>query len=379
MINQQSTVVDLIPGGEFISWVLTPEACKAYPGQASCGKGGTWQPADNLTSTVQWKPHWFDPAWGLDAPSNTQKIQAMTINEKPIWNVSLVALTDVTVTNPDGNKFGPELGTLGLGARDQMQIFTQNTENGTIGPGIEAWMYLGALFNQSIIPSYSFGLHIGSAALNYPGSLVFGGYDKGRLVGPFTSFGDSVTLLDIGIGVETGGSPSNFTGTGDLLISNTSQAMSMQVVPDPLAPYLHLPGNTCQAIAKLLPVTYDTELQYYLWNEDDPRYQSIVTSAAYLNFSFPPAPGATGNVVIKVPFTLLNLTLDAPIVTSPILYFPCRSFTPLAGDNYRLGRAFLQAAFYGRNWRTSTSWLAQAVGPGVSRTGLGVQNQDIQR
>ena len=43
-----------------------------------------------------------------------------------------------------------------------------------------------------------------------------------------------------------------------------------------------------------------------------------------------------------------------------------------------LGRAFLQAAFWGRNWNNHVSWLAQAPGPGTSKSGLGQQLMDIE-
>lgn len=109
-----------------------------------------------------------------------------------------------------------------------------------------------------------------------------------------------------------------------------------------------------------------------------------MTSSAYLSFAFPPPRGGTDNVIIKVPFALLNLTLDTPIVGTPTQYFPCHSYDPETGKNndkttdpYRLGRAFLQAAFFGRNWRSQTTWLAQAPGPGDLGEGIGEEIRDI--
>jgi hypothetical protein len=120
---------------------------------------------------------------------------------------------------------------------------------------------------------------------------------------------------------------------------------------------------------------------YYLWNTSDPKFEKVVTSAAYLGFSFPRDQDSHEAVVIKVPFALLNLTLDTPITSAPVQYFPC---TPYNTSTPILGRAFLQAAFIGRNWKMRTSWIAQAPGPGVrqgklgqeKRQGLGEQNLD---
>jgi len=73
----------------------------------------------------------------------------------------------------------------------------------------------------------------------------------------------------------------------------------------------------------------------------------------------------TANTTIHVPFALLNLTLETPLVSPSVQYFPCSPYTPSDGTTYHLGRAFLQAAFSAQNWQTNTSWLAQAPGPDV--------------
>jgi hypothetical protein len=235
------------------------------------------------------------------------------------------------------------------------------------------------MYNHSKIASYSYGLHIGSAALGYPGSLVFGGYNRGRVLGPLTTFSDpeKVSLLDIGIGVEDGSSPFAFVAKSGLLLSNDSQRRPLDINPDPLAPYLALPDKTCDAIAALLPVNFDKKLEYYLWDTNDLSYSKIVSSAAYLSFSFPAAVGEPSPVVVKVPFKLLNLTLEPPITNTATSYFPCRPYNPSSGKSHVLGRAFLQSAFLGRNWNTKKSWLGQAPGPGVSNAGLGDENVNI--
>ena len=161
---------------------------------------------------------------------------------------------------------------------------------------------------------------------------MFGGFDKGRAIGPPTTWGDAPPqLLDIVMGVETGGSPfSGFSQKSGLLLDNTSTHNQLPVFPDPLAPYLHLPRDTCDNLAKYLPVYFDMNSGYYLWNTSDPTYTNITSSAGYLGFVFPPATGDTDDVTIKVPFALLNLTLGqrASGVSGKIPYFPCRAYTP---------------------------------------------------
>lgn len=374
-LHLQSVEVDLFPGGTYSSYILTPEACEPFPNDA-CGKGGVWLPKEDSSFPISWMGNFNSVAINQTSGDCPYNIQAMTINERTVWNSSLVTVDNVTITMLDGETRGPLLGQLSLGAVKTVQEFAKDdVEVGTY----DAHIFPGGLYDQGIIPSYSYGLHIGSAAHRYGGSLVFGGYDKGRVIGPYTTFPDySITLLDIGIGVETGASPFPFKSKDGLLLSNTSTQEGLSVMPDPTVPYLHLPPNTCEAIIEHLPVTMDPDIGYYLWNTDDPLFERITTSPSYLGFTFPPASGETENVVIKVPFALLNLTLESPIITgSPRSYFPCRPFTPLSNDYYRLGRAFLQAAFLGRNWFTEVSWLGQAPGPGQRRQGLGIQLQDI--
>ena len=299
-------------------------------------------------------------------------------NSQTSPNASISAVNIGNITLPNGNQIDLEVGSLSLGADDQQQVFT--TGSTTVGDdAIDAWIFPGYLYNQSLAQSYSYSLHIGSTAFNYPGSLIFGGYDKGRAIGPGTTYGDDAPQLqDIVLGVETGGSPWSFESKKGLLLTNTSQNEAISVSPDSLVPYLHLPKATCDNLAKQLPITFDSS-GYYLWDVNDPSYYNVTTSAAYLGFVFPPATGGTQDVTIKVPFQLLvlNLTTAASGRSGLTQYFPCMPYDPEDGSHL-LGRAFLQAAFWGRNWNRHVSWLAQAPGPGSSKNGLGSQLLDIQ-
>lgn len=373
LINEDHRQLDLLPGGEWNSKILTSKACKPYK-NTNCGKGGTWDP--DFPPSVSASGDWMDEASRVNSSGQGILLQASTVKSFSYWNTSLVMIEDIAITNPDGSVRGPELGAFALGGPEQSQKFA--TDSTFANVPMVGFSYGGGAYNHSATSSFSYGLHVGSAFHNYPGSLLIGGYDKGRLVGTYTSFNNAPLLLDISIGVATGGSPFDFQEKKGLLLSNTSRATTLSALPDPRQTYIHLPGKTCEEIAKHLPLTFDEKLRYWIWDTTKPAYETIVRSPAYLGFTFPPAYGASNNVTIKVPFSLLNLTLEAPITEEPVAYFPCQSYEPSSKDSpYILGRAFLQAAFIGRNWNRQVSWLGQAPGPGLSKNGLGNVMLDI--
>lgn len=163
---------------------------------------------------------------------------------------------------------------------------------------------------------------------------MFGGYDKGRMIGAPTTFQVQPSLLDIGIGVETGGSPFDFISKSGLLIDGNGENKAISAAPDPQGPYLSLPKETCDAITENLLIELDSS-GYYLWLVDDARYVDIVSSPAFLSFTFPPSSGDTDNVVIKVPFLLLNLTLGRLLSgrDEPVPYFPCMPYEPAQSES----------------------------------------------
>ncbi|KAF2104646.1 hypothetical protein NA57DRAFT_63082 [Rhizodiscina lignyota] len=383
--------VDLLPGSVWEVFALAPDVCNPYP-NSRCGKGGFWTPNDDDTNpnnlieiSAGLTPLQWSGGDGNSFVAQAVSVAASNINgNQTVYNASLASVTNATITNPDGSKRGPELGFFSLGNTSPSQNFSLNTTEGT---SISTEIVIAGLQASNIIPSYSFGLHYGSAALNYQGSLVLGGYDRSRLIGPLTTFNhdnsgslNSLTLLDVGIGIETGGSPFNFPGTDQsgLLTRNTSEAGDIQVTIDPSTPYLVLPQKTCQKLSNYLPISFDKSLKYWVWQTSDPNYKKIINSPTYLSFTFPPSLGASDNAIIKVPIALLNLTLDEGITNKKTPYFPCLDLSNNDG-NYVLGRAFLQAAFYGANLAQNQAWIAQAPGPGQPGNGEpGPVSSDVQ-
>lgn len=288
-----------------------------------------------------------------------------------IPDVSIALMNQSYRVYPGGSVYPVEVGTLSLGAPNLNRTFT--TGDGV--PAINLTFVNSYLYTSGgprKIPSYSYGMHIGSVPLNIPGSLMLGGYDQSRTIGDVSSQScDSaeltIKLVDIGIGVATGGSPWAYASkTGLLAQGNSSIDYGTTVMVLPTEPYIYLPKSSCDSITAELPVTYHAKYGLYFWNTDDPDYERIVSSPACLAFTFPKDEVNTANITIKVPFMLLNLTLEAPLWLTPTPYFPCM---PSDGP-YSLGRAFLQAAFVGVNWHKGAGvwFLAQAPGPDYQST-----------
>ncbi|THW49414.1 hypothetical protein D6D21_02443 [Aureobasidium pullulans] len=225
-------------------------------------------------------------------------------------------------------------------------------------------------YSQDAIPSSFYGLHLGSASSKtpVPGSLVLGGYDKSRcLTTPIVSDTDTFVLTDINIGVADGASP--FPADMRLPVRNlldSGGSGKLKIYPNPGVPYLYLPSETCNTISEHLPVTFNKTLGLYLWNTSAPSFEDIMTSPSYLSFNFS-TDSSTSTVYI--PFALLNLTLEWPLVDFPTQFFPCSPYEPSDG-RYHLGRAFLQGAFMAQDWKSGKLMLAQAPGPDLADVSL---------
>ncbi|KAH6670638.1 aspartic-type endopeptidase-like protein [Halenospora varia] len=375
--------IDLLPGGSWMSIILAPTVC-ASPDCPSAAAGfydstksktpvqisstATYTNTSFVESGDDYPNLLGDAKWIFDTLSiNVVDGVSGAPFKVDVPNFDALVVSKAVITLPDSTTYVPQIGTLALGAPNTNQSWTNG---GTLWNGTEVAGYLN---EQARIPSNSVGLHVGSVALGIAGSLTYGGYDGSRVLGPVSSqpYGINhlpIDLLDIGIGVAEGQSPFSYSSkSGILAQGNSSVGLFQTVSVQPTAPYLYLPKSTCDAITQDLPVTYQPNLGLYFWNTLDPRYQAIVSSSAFLSFTFRLNSSISQNFTINVPFRLLNLTLTTPLVTTPTQYLPCKPYQ-MDGAGYTLGRSFLQAAFLGVNWQTGGqgkgSWfLAQAPGP----------------
>lgn len=366
--------IALYPGGWWTSYIILSSYCSNLTISSYCyaDDAGTFTTQSTTwdNTSIQYAP---DGTWGSLDISQTNAIpvngkahrstDTMSLFGTDIPSSNLITIQDGYQTYPGGKDYPLEVGTLALGAQYMNQTFGE--VGGTIATG---WLWNGS----KTIESYTYGMHIGSSSLGIPGSLMLGGYDQSRVLGdvsvqPHTGSSAPINLLDVSIGVATGGSPWSFPNKEGLFAQGNSSLLGgTTVIAAPVDPYLYLPQSSCDAIAAELPVTHNSDLGLYTWNTDDPHYQKIITSPSYLAFTFTKDNTNTQNFTIKVPFSLLNLTLDTPLVDKPMAYFPCYG----TEGKYALGRAFLQAAFIGANMKIgATNWfLAQAPGPGYART-----------
>ncbi|KAK0736492.1 aspartic peptidase domain-containing protein [Apiosordaria backusii] len=363
------------PSGGGTTMVLTRQVPR---GNYTANHPGNFSSADNKQVSDDWMSDVFVNQTALGSSLNDTVIFSGPLGVTARVDTRVYAIDDWAISMSDGRNRSAEVGILGLGS-------------GIIGPSKSGGVVLrqdGILQQlkgqQNKIGSMSFALHMGSVQLDQRGSMILGGYEQNRALGTVGMFDyqqwkiPSMFLIDVLLGTQIGGSPferqedegSIWRGPG-----NNTQAPkttknlggkqgSVSVTINPAAPYIYLPLGTCEEAARRLPVSWNDQLGLFTWNTNDPRYQGIVSSPAYLAFVL--ADRTAKNITIKVPMRLLNLTLESPLVSVPTPYFPCKPFDPELG-HWMLGRAFLQAAFFGINYDQNLTFLAQAPGPDMAQ------------
>ncbi|KXH66675.1 hypothetical protein CSAL01_06639 [Colletotrichum salicis] len=201
--------------------------------------------------------------------------------------------------------------------------------------------------------------------------------------------GNSSRFMDMG-SVALGASPYNTT-VGSVWksanIANSARSMvrrfsdpaeSVMIHPNAATPYLYLPPDVCEAAASHLPVRWVSEIGLYVWDfQADPTGTArFVNSPAYMAFVFSDERSKKGT--IKIPFRLLNLTIDRLPSRENYVnwevdsYWPCKPWTEsdldasLSLSRYTLGRAFLQGASTGFDYDRGIFYMTQAPGPGMA-------------
>ena len=293
------------------------------------------------------------------------------------WNGTIIPVTNFTIFHPSGKGVAAELGFFYTGGLP-LGIFGLSSEHICKGTD-HSCSAAATLADQGYTETNSVSVHLGSASLGYTGSLIFGGYDKGRAIGPAID-PNNLRLLDVIIGVETGGSPFPFAKQEGLLMTQDDQisGQPLSVSLDFTLPYIFLPQPTIDAITSNLPVYFDSQSKYYLWKQGDPLYRTVVTSPSYLGFVF--LDSSNTDITIKVPFVLLNLTLVSAVsgLESNVSYLQLQPMVSSTyNSDYYFGRAVHQSVFISTYYDSGVAWLAQAPGPGQSNTGLGLEYQDI--
>ena len=240
--------VQLFPGGIFESVILSNGICSNTSLPKPCGSGGLYD--DSKSDTID------DTSIGYNTNRNITSMddgQTQTIGiSMPImdqlqiprvgfsnWavpNLSISLVNEIYTTLPDGTSYPVQAGNLALGSAVN-QSFTTG-----FGPSINASLIPGWFYDQGVTGN-TYGLHVGSAAMGIPLSLWLGGYDRSRVLGPVSSqscFQNRlrIDLLDLGIGVDNGASPFNFSSRQNILDQgNSSMGDSTSVIIDSLCKY----------------------------------------------------------------------------------------------------------------------------------------------
>ena len=362
--------LSLYPGGDNVSYVFTAEFCKNGPSNCTARQAGLYDEGTSSSkdssgsikngSVGQWGSDQtmnltsdgtflFDDFSFISEESLHQDIQAKHI---PVW-----AVDNQNSTLPSGAPYPQRVAGLALGGIES--FIANGTQN------ISVPTFSSSLQQNYGLPSSSWALHYGSANHNIPGSLIIGGYDANRVLGTVLSSPlqptSGLPLVQLtGIRVNSNSSDADSKASRNVL-QDTLDTSPLSVFLQPSIPYLSQPAPVCASIATLLPLTFQQHLGLYTWNTVDPAYGTLISSATELNFHF-----SNSKLMLRVPFALLSLTLEPPLVDTPTPYFPCAPTTD--PSRYALGRAFLQAAYLIVDMDRGRTFLAQAPGPGLNRT-----------
>ena len=203
-----------------------------------------------------------------------------------------------------------------------------------------------------------------------PASLILGGVDANRFIPNDMSFSLSpdyalvvaVNSISISSGAET--LPTNWDSNPQTLL-DLPQADLFTI--DSSTPFLWLPEPACNAFANALNLTYDDDLQLYLFPSDNSSSPDAL-NAWNLNFTFALSnlAGSSKQIEFALPYDAFNLQLTYPFpnlaanfTSAPTNYFPLRKAAN--STQYTIGRAFLQETYLAVDYERNNFSVSQAV------------------
>ncbi|KAL1962144.1 hypothetical protein VTN77DRAFT_548 [Rasamsonia byssochlamydoides] len=174
--------IALYPGGIWGSYILTTYVCDNTSLSSTCyaEQAGLFDP--DVSTTFNNKSISLSASGAITVGINAVPLYGFAKNAWDdidiggfvVQDVTIMSVTDIYQTYPGGQSYPVEVGILSLGAPRYNATFS---ENGGLPPlnttFINSYLYTNG--GGKAIPSYSYGMHIGSAALNIPGSLFLGG------------------------------------------------------------------------------------------------------------------------------------------------------------------------------------------------------------
>ncbi|KAL9050268.1 MAG: hypothetical protein Q9162_006739 [Coniocarpon cinnabarinum] len=201
---------DLVPGGVWEPWVIAESACQNQIEDAiGCVAtvGGLYNRSASATfvGPVQEENRTLNPG-----VNETQALYLDTFQisheQQSIPNAGIRVMSVANGVLPNGSQFPLPIGTVPFGAP-----IDYNTINSTDGQSMTESYLTSSLYANNVIPSGSISYHAGSVNLNLTASLIYGGFDQNRVIGPVITSSNQppskamgpnfpLELLDIGIG-----------------------------------------------------------------------------------------------------------------------------------------------------------------------------------
>ena len=163
---------------------------------------------------------------------------------------------------------------------------------------------------------------------------------------------------------STGSSlPLNWT-SNPLTLQDVSEAELHSI--DSSTPYLWLPEYVCDSFAQAFNLTYDDNLQLYLFGDDGATLNDLRSQNITITFSIAESPGSSNAVDISLPYAAFDLALsfpypglDANVTSGSTNYFPLRRAANYT--QYTIGRSFLQEAYLTVDYERNNFSVSQAT------------------
>ncbi|EXJ84854.1 hypothetical protein A1O3_05529 [Capronia epimyces CBS 606.96] len=297
--------------------------------------------------------------------------------------------------------FDSQLGTAGVGyygldtihlddqtfVPDQIIAVVNSTDRwlGTLGLGVQQTRFNGTkdflpllsslVENASLIPSHSYSYTAGAfyRLKSVPASLTLGGIDANRFTPNNMTFSLSADYAPViainSISVSSSSShgealPANWNSNPETLLGGSQAAL---FTIDSSTPFLWLPEKVCDSFASALNLTYDDNLQLYIFPDDNSSSPDALT-AWNLTFTFTLSnlPSSPNGIDLTLPYDAFNLQLSYPFpnleanfTSPPKNYFPLRKAAN--STQYVIGRAFLQETYLTVDYERNSFSLSQAV------------------
>jgi hypothetical protein len=151
--------------------------------------------------------------------------------------------------------------------------------------------------------------------------------------------------------------------TNPLTLQNSSEAELHTI--DSSTPFLWLPEYVCESFAEAFNLTYDDNLELYVYPDNGTTLDRIRDQNITFTFSIADFAGSSNSVNISLPFAAFDLQLSFPYpgleanaTSTSTNYFPLRIASNYT--QYTIGRSFLQEAYLTVDYERNNFSVSQA-------------------